>query len=178
MSEEERMELEFDKKHLSMELVAAGDDINRPLTGDVVRVRYTAYVLTMAGLYNAEALKVPLLSSPPSSRRLLADGHEHQVWSAEAMGGVRAGRRDDHQGCRPSSLQDVHWREDEDTHDTHLRLWSPPLSFLTDLHTTGALGLPPHIPPDSRMLFDLTLLGFRRRAVWIKPMIQVLLPPS
>lgn len=22
------------------------------------------------------------------------------------------------------------------------------------------------------MLFDLTLLGFRRRAVWIKPMIQ------
>jgi hypothetical protein len=25
------------------------------------------------------------------------------------------------------------------------------------------------------MLFDLTLLGFRRRAVWIKPMIQVCL---
>jgi hypothetical protein len=61
LTEEERMELEFDKKHLSMELVAAGDDVNRPLTGDVVRVRYTAYTLTTSGLYNAENLKVPLL---------------------------------------------------------------------------------------------------------------------
>jgi hypothetical protein len=71
MTEEERMELEFDKKHLSMELVAAGDDVNRPLTGDVVRVRYTAYTLTTAGLYNAENLKVcfpfssPLILLPP-----------------------------------------------------------------------------------------------------------------
>lgn len=58
LTEEEKMELEFDKKHLLMELVAAGDDTNYPLTGDIVRVRYTAYVLTTAGLYNAENLRV------------------------------------------------------------------------------------------------------------------------
>lgn len=61
MTEEEKMELEFDKKHLSMELVAAGDDVNRPLTGDVVRVRYTAYTLVTTGLYNSETLKVCLI---------------------------------------------------------------------------------------------------------------------
>ena len=41
-----------------MELVAAGDDTNYPLTGDIVRVRYTAYVISTTGLYNAESLKV------------------------------------------------------------------------------------------------------------------------
>lgn len=36
-----------------------------------------------------------------------------------------------------------------------------------------AEGLPPHIPPNSFLRFDLTLLGFRPRAIWVKPLIQV-----
>lgn len=36
----------------------------------------------------------------------------------------------------------------------------------------GKEGLPPHIPPDATLLFDLTVLGFRPRAIWVKPLIQ------
>jgi len=36
----------------------------------------------------------------------------------------------------------------------------------------GKPGLFPIIPPDADLVFDLTLLGFRARAEWIKPLIQ------
>ena len=36
----------------------------------------------------------------------------------------------------------------------------------------GVEGLPPHIPPNSSLSFDLTLLGFRERTPWVKPLIQ------
>lgn len=36
----------------------------------------------------------------------------------------------------------------------------------------GKTGLPPHVPPDTSITFDLTLLGFRPRPVWVKPLIQ------
>lgn len=36
----------------------------------------------------------------------------------------------------------------------------------------GTDGLFPHIPPKSSLRFDLTVLGFRPRAIWIKPLIQ------
>jgi len=36
----------------------------------------------------------------------------------------------------------------------------------------GKEGLFPIIPPDAELVFDLTLLGFRPRAEWIKPLIQ------
>lgn len=36
----------------------------------------------------------------------------------------------------------------------------------------GKEGLPPVIPPDTDIVMDLTLLGFRPRPVWMKPLIQ------
>ena len=36
----------------------------------------------------------------------------------------------------------------------------------------GKDGLFPHIPPDAELCFDLTLLGYRPRAIWAKPLIQ------
>ena len=36
----------------------------------------------------------------------------------------------------------------------------------------GKAGLFPIVPPDAELVFDLTLLGFRPRAEWIKPLIQ------
>eukprot|EP01038_Epipyxis_sp_PR26KG_P012934 gene12934-17341_t len=36
----------------------------------------------------------------------------------------------------------------------------------------GSQGLPPHIPPNSYLSFDLTLLGFRTRSLWVKPLLQ------
>lgn len=36
----------------------------------------------------------------------------------------------------------------------------------------GKEGLPPHIPPNSTLIFDLTLLGFRPRTAWVKPLLQ------
>ena len=40
------------------------------------------------------------------------------------------------------------------------------------VHTDGKEGLAPHIPPNSALSFDLTLLGFRARSPWVKPLIQ------
>lgn len=36
----------------------------------------------------------------------------------------------------------------------------------------GKPGLPPIIPPNTELIFDLTLLGFRQRLEWQKPLIQ------
>lgn len=36
----------------------------------------------------------------------------------------------------------------------------------------GAEGLFPLIPPNSSLRFDITLLGFRPRAIWVKPLVQ------
>jgi hypothetical protein len=35
------------------------------------------------------------------------------------------------------------------------------------------IGLFPIVPPDAEISFDLTLLGFKPRAVWVKPLVQV-----
>ena len=45
--------------------------------------------------------------------------------------------------------------------------------YFTPTYAYGPEGLPPIIPPDSHMMFDVTVLGFRQRNQWIKPMIQV-----
>lgn len=34
------------------------------------------------------------------------------------------------------------------------------------------LGLPPHIPPDCELMFEVTLAGFRPRPIWAKPLLQ------
>ena len=44
--------------------------------------------------------------------------------------------------------------------------------YLYTSTTDGKDGLPPHIPPNSPLRFDLTLLGFRARCPWVKPLIQ------
>ncbi len=39
----------------------------------------------------------------------------------------------------------------------------------------GEEGLPPHIPPNAKLTFDLTLLGFRQRSQWVSmdyPLVQ------
>lgn len=46
--------------------------------------------------------------------------------------------------------------------------------FLTAEYAYGKEGLYPHIPPDAEIVFDLTLLGFRPRPAWAKPLIQEL----
>jgi hypothetical protein len=48
------------------------------------------------------------------------------------------------------------------------------LLFFTPTYAYGPEGLPPIIPPDAHMMFDVTVLGFRQRQEWIKPMIQVI----
>lgn len=42
----------------------------------------------------------------------------------------------------------------------------------TPEYAYGETGLPPHIPPNTSISFDLTLLGYRARSVWVKPLIQ------
>merc|ERR1712167_488774 len=45
MTEEERLEAAFDEKHLTIEVTARGDDETYPQIGDIVRVRYTGFVV-------------------------------------------------------------------------------------------------------------------------------------
>ena len=44
--------------------------------------------------------------------------------------------------------------------------------LLSQVDLNGLEGLAPHIPPNSALSFDLTLLGFRARSPWVKPLIQ------
>jgi len=43
---------------------------------------------------------------------------------------------------------------------------------ITAQYAYGVEGLFPHIPPDAEIMFDLTLLGFRPRPNWLKPLLQ------
>jgi len=43
---------------------------------------------------------------------------------------------------------------------------------VTSEYAYGTLGLFPLIPPNQDLTFDITLLGFRMRAKWVKPLIQ------
>ena len=43
---------------------------------------------------------------------------------------------------------------------------------ITAEYAYGSQGLFPVVPPDAELMFDLTLLGFRPRALWVKPLIQ------
>jgi hypothetical protein len=43
---------------------------------------------------------------------------------------------------------------------------------VTGEYAYGKEGLFPHIPPDAELCFDLTLLGYRPRAIWVKQLIQ------
>jgi hypothetical protein len=45
--------------------------------------------------------------------------------------------------------------------------------FISPEYAYGDDGLFPHIPPKSQLRFDLTVLGFRPRAIWLKPLIQI-----
>lgn len=40
------------------------------------------------------------------------------------------------------------------------------------LSTDGEKGLFPHIPPNATLTFDITLLEYRPRSTWVKPLIQ------
>lgn len=42
----------------------------------------------------------------------------------------------------------------------------------TPEYAYGKAGLPPLVPPDTSLTFDITLLGFRPRSLWVKPLIQ------
>lgn len=44
--------------------------------------------------------------------------------------------------------------------------------IVTPEYSYGAEGLPPLIPPNTSLTFDITLLGYRPRSLWVKPLIQ------
>ena len=106
------------------------------------------------------------------------DGYVDQESSTKSLGGVCAGHQPRHQGVRPSPAADVRGREIQADVHTRIRmlvkiciliLYVAMCSFyffhvyLSD----GANGLPPLIPPNSSIYFDLTLLGFRPRCIWV-----------
>ena len=45
---------------------------------------------------------------------------------------------------------------------------------ITSEYAYGKTGYFPHIPPDAEIMFDITLLGYKPRPVWVKPLIQEL----
>jgi len=106
------------------------------------------------------------------------DGYVDQESSTKSLGGVCAGYQPRHQGVRPSPAADVRGREIQADVHTRIRMLVKICNlifyvamcsfyfFLVYL-SDGANGLPPLIPPNSSIYFDLTLLGFRPRCVWV-----------
>jgi hypothetical protein len=106
------------------------------------------------------------------------DGYVDQESSSKSLGGVCAGHQPRHQGVRPSPAADVRGREIQADVHTRIRMLVKicnlilyvamcSIYFFHVYLSDGANGLPPLIPPNSSIYFDLTLLGFRPRCVWV-----------
>ena len=101
------------------------------------------------------------------------DGYVDQESSTKSLGGVCAGHQPRHQGVRPSPAADVRGREIQTDVHTRIRVLVEICNLFLYLAMSsfylsdGSNGLPPLIPPNSSIYFDLTLLGFRPRCIWV-----------
>mmetsp|Transcript_17203 Transcript_17203/g.28787 ORF Transcript_17203/g.28787 Transcript_17203/m.28787 type:complete len:519 (-) Transcript_17203:140-1696(-) len=147
MTEEERLEAAFDAKHLSIEITARGDDETYPQFGDIVRVRYSAFVIADPKNKKLKDVKPVMVTSTKTGLQ--------RPWVEFIIG-------------NESLVKGFDRAMPKMSYGERAKL------YFTPTYAYGPEGLPPIIPPDSHMMFDVTVLGFRQRKEWIKPMIQSL----
>lgn len=145
MTEEERLEAAFDAKHLRIEIVARGDDETYPQYGDIVRVRYTGFVVPDPNDKKKKDEKPIMVTSTKSGLQ--------KPWVEFIIGNESLIKGFDR------AMPKMSYGERSKLH-------------MTPTYAYGPEGLPPIIPPNAHMMFDVTVLGFRQRKEWIKPMIQ------
>eukprot|EP00596_Hydrurales_sp_CCMP1899_P002065 CAMPEP_0119035170 /NCGR_PEP_ID=MMETSP1177-20130426/2125_1 /TAXON_ID=2985 /ORGANISM="Ochromonas sp, Strain CCMP1899" /LENGTH=487 /DNA_ID=CAMNT_0006993123 /DNA_START=121 /DNA_END=1581 /DNA_ORIENTATION=+ len=129
LTEEQRIERDLDDQNINIEVLVAGDDLNYPLVGDIVRVRYVCSLV--------EGKKV-LFSTKGQMKRPFV---EYALGFNQVIKGFD----------RALPKMSIGERSK--------------LTF-TPEYAYGKIGLFPIVPPDAEISFDLTLLGFKPRAVW------------
>ena len=135
MTPEQRLERQMDAKNIHFEVVVEGDELNYPMIGDVVRVRYNCTLVANGKLIGSTKTQM----FKPSVEFALGYGQVIKGFD-RAIPRMSIGER--------SKI-----------------IISPEYAY-------GKEGLFPNIPPDAELCFELTLLGFKARVIWVKPLVQ------
>jgi len=135
LSQEQLEQRALDEANIQIENVIPGDGINFPVTGDIVRVKFTCFLL-------------------PSKKLVTSTKNGYGKTSVEFVLGVE---------------QIV---KGFDRALVRMSIGERSRINITPEYGYGKDGLFPHIPPDSELGFECTLLGFRPRPLWYKPLIQ------
>jgi hypothetical protein len=154
----------MDEQNMRIDLVMAGDRENFPIIGDIVRVKYTAtlpesgkIVMSTKNILDRPWVEFVLgidqvIKGFDRALPLMCIGERSRVTFTPEY------------GCRLRICFYFYY-----CFLTRFLCLFFPLSIWFE---DGKLGLPPHIPPDASLTFDITLLGFRPRTIWVKPLIQ------
>ena len=135
LTQEQIEQRALDEQNVQIEIVIPGDGINYPVTGDIVRVKFTCYLL-------------------PSKKLVTSTKNGYGKPSVEFVLGVD---------------QIV---KGFDRALTRMSVGERSRINMTAEYAYGKDGLWPHVPPDSEIGFEATLLGFRPRPLWFKPLLQ------
>ena len=135
LTEEQRLERQLDAKNIHIETLVTGDELNYPLVGDVVRVRYNCTLVATGSLVAS------------TKTQMFRQSVEFALGYGQVIKGFDRALPKMSIGERSKITV------------------SPEYAY-------GKAGLFPNIPPDAELCFELTLLGFKARVVWYKPLVQ------
>lgn len=135
LSEEQLQERALDEINIQIEVVVPGDGVSFPVTGDIVRIKFTCYLL-------------------PSNKLVTSTKNGMGKTSVEFVLGI---------GQVIKGF---------DRALTRMSIGERSRVSMTADYAYGKEGLFPHIPPDSEVLFEMTLLEYRPRPFWYKPLLQ------
>lgn len=135
LSQEQIEQRALDNANIQIEIVVPGDGLNFPVTGDIVRCKFTCSLL-------------------PSKKLVTSTKNGYGVKDVEFVLGIG-------QICKGF-----------DRALTRMSVGERSRISFTAEYAYGKEGLYPHIPPDSELMFEVTLLAFRPRPLWFKPLLQ------
>jgi FK506-binding protein 1 len=135
LTEEQKIERDLDDQNINIETTITGDELNYPMVGDIVRVRYLCTLVEGGTLLASTKTQI----KKPSVEFALGFNQVIKGFD-RALPRMSIGER-------------------------------AKLTF-TPEYAYGKAGLFPNIPADAEITFDLTLLGFKPRAMWVKPLVQ------
>ena len=140
---EQKQERIEDEKNIHIDLMVQGDNEHFPMIGDIVRMRYVCWAIKDDDNKKGDKGK-PIASTKASMQR---QSIEFVLGSNQIIKGID----------RALPMMSIGERSK---------------ITITPEYAYGTTGLFPLIPPNSSVIFDITLLGFKARPGWVKPLIQ------
>lgn len=135
LSEEQMQERVLDEINIQIQNVVPGDGVSFPVTGDIVRLKYTCYLL-------------PSMTLVTSTKNGMG---KVSVEFVLGIGQVIKGF---------------------DRAVTRMSIGERSKVSMTPDYAYGKDGLFPYIPADSEVMFEMTLLAYKPRPFWYKPLLQ------